>query len=228
MKFLKFVLPVVVAGAAFAATPAAAVTILDFEGVGNLASVDDFYNGGTDSQGNSGTDFGIQFSNTSLGVIDSDAGGSGNIANETTEDTVLFFLDGDAATMNVFGGFDTGFSFFYSSEFSGFVTVYDDLDGMGNVLATLDLAGNIGSCAGDPNGRFCQFDPFGVTFDGTAMSVDFGGVADRVAFDNITLGSATPAIPEPATWAMLILGLFGVGGMMRRQKQNAEARISFS
>ena len=46
-----------------------ATTVLTFEGVGDQAAVNDFYNGGTDSAGNSGPNYGINFSSTSLGLI---------------------------------------------------------------------------------------------------------------------------------------------------------------
>jgi hypothetical protein len=37
--------------------------------------------------------------------------------------------------------------------------------------------------------------------------------------DNLTLGSngSVAAVPEPATWAMMIVGFFGVGGLARRK-----------
>jgi hypothetical protein len=211
--------------ASLAAPSSAAIVTLTFEGVGNLASVDDFYNGGTDSAGNSGTNYGINFSNTSLGIIDSDDGGTGNIANEPSASTVLFFLSGGAATMNIAAGFTTGFSFFYSSNGTAFVRVYDGLNGTGNVLAQLDLASQFDqNCSGDPGGAYCNWSPIGVLFDGTAYSVDFGGTADRVAFDNVTFGTDRPGgtVPEPATWAMMILG-FGLVGVSARRRV---ARVS--
>src|SRR4051812_3801536 len=110
------------------AAPAEASIVLTFEGVGNLASVNNFYNGGTDSVGNSGTNYGINFSSNSIGNIDADAGGGGNFANEPSPSTDLIFLSGGAATMNVAAGFDTGFSFYYSGNEPGFVNVYDGLN----------------------------------------------------------------------------------------------------
>lgn len=197
----------------------AAVTTLTFEGVGNQASVNDFYNGGTDSAGNSGTNYGINFSAASLGLIDSDAGGTGNFANEPSASTVLFFLTGSAATMNVAAGFDTGFSFFYSGFQDSFVNVYSGLNSTGTLLATIGLPTNFnnGSCVGDPTGQACHWDPIGVTFTGIAHSVDFGGAANQVGFDNITLGSATPgsATPEPAAWTLMIGGFGLVGSALR-------------
>ena len=199
----------------------AAVVTLTFEGIGNQASINDFYNGGTDSNGNSGTDYGINFSSASLGLIDSDApGGTGNFANEPSASTIAFFLTGSAATMNVAAGFDTGFSFFYSSFQDAYVTVYSGLNATGSVLATLSLSTNFnaGGCVGDPNGGACHWDPIGVTFAGTAHSVDFGGVANQAGFDNVTLGSATPGVPEPAAWALMIAGFGMVGTAARRRR----------
>lgn len=187
--------------------------VLDFEGIGNRASVNNFYNGGTDSSGRSGNNLGISFSNRSLASIDRDAGGSGNFANEPSPNTTLFFLSGGAATLNIAAGFDTGFSFFYSSTGSGFVNVYDGLDATGNLLTTINLGRNIDGCSGDPTGDFCRFNAIGVNFSGIAKSIDFGGTANEIGFDNITFGSATAGgstggsdVPEPSTMALLCLG----------------------
>ncbi len=219
MKLIaKFAAAVLLAGSSIAAN--AAVVVLTFEGVGNTASINDFYNGGTDSAGNSGTNYGINFTSQSLGLIDADAGGTGNFANEPSASTIVFFLSGGAATMNVAAGFDTGFSFFYSAFQDASVTVYSGLNGTGSVLATLSLLTNFnnGGCVGDPNGQACHWDAVGVSFAGIAHSVDFGGVANNAGFDNITLGSARPGVPEPASWAMLIAGFGLVGAAARRRR----------
>ena len=191
------------------------VIVLDFEGVGDQANINDFYNGGTDSLGNSGTDYGIGFGSNTLGIIDADAGGTGNFANEPSADTVMFFLTG-TAVLNYSAGFDTGFSFFYSSSTVASVFVYDGLDATGNLLATLDLsAQGFDNCSGDPNGQFCNWSPVGASFAGTAYSIDFGGTVNQIGYDDITFGSATagggdddptPA-PAPAGLALLGLGL---------------------
>jgi len=181
-----------------------AAVVLTFEGVGNLAPVGSFYNGG------GGGSLGIAFGADALALVDSDAGGSGNIANEPSGETGLFFLSGPAAVMNVAAGFDTGFSFYYSAALAGSVVVYDGLDGTGNVLATIPLSvQNADNCTGDPNGSYCNWTPVGVTFSGTARSVAFGGTANFIVFDDITLGSSTPGgvIPEPSATVLLGAGL---------------------
>jgi len=92
--------------AAFTAVPAnAAIITLDFEGVGNLNPVGNFYSG-----------LGVVFSPATLAVVDFDAGGTGNIANEPSPDTVMFFLDANNAILDFAAGFMTGFSFFYTSS----------------------------------------------------------------------------------------------------------------
>ena len=40
-----------------------------------------------------------------------------------------------------------------------------------------------------------------------------------VQFDDIVVDNITSAVPEPATWAMMILGFFGLGSMIRRGRR---------
>ena len=153
----------------------AAVIVLDFEGVGNLNPVGNFYNGG------GGPNYGIAFSPDTLAIVDFDAGGTGNIANEPSPDTVMFFLDSSNAILNFAAGFYTGFSFFYSSSTTASVNVYDGLGATGNVLGTLNLNAQFDTgCVGDPNGNFCNWTPVGVNFAGIAKSIDFGRVSGRL------------------------------------------------
>ena len=125
-------------------------------------------------------------------------------------------------------GFTTGFSFYYSSNAAASVNVYSGLNGTGTLLATVPLVAqaNVG-CTGDPSGFYCNWTPIGVTFTGTAQSVAFGGTANQVGFDNITLGAATPgsAVPEPASWAMLILGMGLIGAGVRRAVRRSEIKF---
>jgi hypothetical protein len=201
----------------------AEIITLDFEGLQNLEEIREFYNGGTGSLGSSGTNYGISFSPNSLAIIENVAGGSGNIGGLPSPVTAAFFLSGTADIMNVEDGFDTGFSFYYSAVNSpGFVEVYDGLDGTGNLLARLDLplTPNGGSDPACNFNNFCPFIPIGVAFDGIAKSVDFGGVANQVAFDNITLGTDDPdqKVPEPASvLGLLAIGVLGTGSVLQRK-----------
>ncbi|QMW21951.1 PEPxxWA-CTERM sorting domain-containing protein [Sandaracinobacteroides saxicola] len=205
----KFMLSALVAAAAFAA-PASAVTVLTFEGLGNLAPVGNFYAPN------------YIFSPATLAIVDADAGGSGNFANEPSPNTIMFFLDANNAILNAPNGFTTGFSFFYSSSTAASVNVYDGLNATGNLLASLNLtAQGFDNCSGDPGGAFCNWTAVGVAFSGTALSIDFGGTANQTGFDNITFGSDKPVVPEPATWAMMIVGFGLVGAALRRRAKGA-------
>ncbi len=217
----KILAAVATAGAMAMAAPASAqVVVLDFEGIGNESSVGNFYNGGA------GTNYGVQFSADTLAVIDADAGGTGNIANEPSPNTVMFFLNANNAVLNFAAGFDTGFSFFYTSSTAATVSVYDGLNGTGSLLGTLSLAAQYSTgCTGDPNGGFCNWSAVGVNFSGIARSIDFGGTANQTAFDDITFGSSTPGpvtpVPEPGTYALMLAGLGVVATVARRRRQPA-------
>jgi hypothetical protein len=192
----------------------AEVVTLTFEGAGNLARLNGFYGGGSDSQGHIGPDFGVVFGPTALSIIDEDVGtgNTGNFGNEPSPDTVLFFLTGPAV-LNYSAGFSDGFSFFYSTTtFAAQVRVFDGLDAGGNLIGTIALRA-LGEGPGDPTGSFSNWEAAGLAFAGTARSIVFDGTADRVAFDNVTFGSATPTVTqtvaEPSTLALLGLALVG-------------------
>ena len=189
----------------------AAPFVLDFEGIGDGVPVGNYYNGG------GGPDYNIDFSPATLALIDSDAGGGGNFANEPTPSTIMFFLDSNNAILNANDGFTDGFSFYYSSSVTTTVTVYDALNGTGNVLGTINLPANsFGAAGGDPNGYFDVWSPVGVAFAGTAYSIDFGGTANQTGFDNVTFGDDDPIenpVPEPST----VIGGLALGALVARR-----------
>ena len=231
MKISRHILATAAVLACTAGSANAVVVTLNFEGVNaaypsGFAFVQTFYNGGTSSDGTSGTNYGITFtpnaqaiclnsltvrcSNTSRGGLapGSDEGG-------------LFFLSGSQTFMNVAAGFTTGFSFNYSAvNQGGSVSAYDGANGTGNLLATLMLPTNGGSCPGYGAG-FCPFTAAGVAFAGTALSISFAGAANQIVFDDVTFGSVTPVIPgipEPSTYAMFGIGLLGLAFAARRKQ----------
>ena len=210
MNFIKSALGAASLAAVMAPALAAPV-VLNFEGIADLSPVGNFYAG-----------VGVTFSPATLALIDADAGGSGNFANEPSASTVMFFLDANNAILTYAAGFTTGFSFFYSSSTAASVNVWSGLNATGTLLGTLNLNAqfNGNNCVGDPNGQFCNWTAVGVGFSGTAMSIDFGGTANQTGFDDITFGSVTPGVPEPSTYAMLALGLAGIGFVARRRKAN--------
>jgi hypothetical protein len=213
-------------GSVVVAPAFAAPVMIDFEGVGNNCRVENFYNGGTDSCGNSGVNLGVAFGNNALALKDADAGGTGNFANEPTADTVLFFLNG-SAVLNYEPGFTDGFSFYYTSAFASTVRVWSGLDATGTLLGEIVLGKNYtnGNCKGDPTGAYCHWDIGSLAFGDTAKSIDFGGSANYVGFDNITFGSINPNqpptdadVPEPGVALLLWAGLVGLNATVRRRR----------
>ena len=225
----KLITIVVVAIAATAMSAKAGVIDLTFEGLApypqSEVTVGDFYNGGMDGAGITGPNFGITFpsnalmlalntltqnpSNTSrggLGDPDSQLGG-------------LFFLSGSSTFLDDPAGFTSGFSFNYSAiTEGGSIQVYSGLDGTGTLLATLTLPTTPSDCPGY-NAGFCPFVPIGVTFPGTAESINFGGTANQIVFDDVTFGSSTPGngVPEPALLPLLGIGLLGLVSIGRKR-----------
>jgi hypothetical protein len=104
--------------------------------------------------------------------------------------------------------------------------------GAGNYLLTFNLGG---SARGDTNtvevrlGNFSQFitlasnaglttQSFAFATTGGALSFTNLGQSDNVGLilDNVQLASA---VPEPATWAMMLTGFLGLGVLARRRRR---------
>jgi hypothetical protein len=218
----------------------AAIISLNFEGIDNGSSttnIDNFYNGGTSSAGTSGVNYGVTFSPNALGISlntlttapsNTSRGGLGDPNSQLGG---LFFLTGSQTFINFASGFDTGFSLVYTAiTSSGSISVYDDVDGAGNLLATLNLPTTPSSCASSYNAAFCPFFPVGVSFAGTAKSIGFAGVANQIALDDVTFGSATPGapggstdVPEPLTIVGTILG--GAAALRMRKRLKATVKL---
>lgn len=219
--------------AALSALPclaAAEIVTLTFEGAGDDAAIVNFYNGGTDAHGNAGTNYGVSFGTSAVALIDRDAGGTGNFANEPSPNTVMTFYSG-SALMNVAPGFEDGLSFYYTAAFPATVYIFSSPDRSGTVLAFINLdaqrldnacAGDPNGGPGDPNGEFCNWTAVGVEFEGVARSVDFTGTVNNVGFDNVTLGASTPtpAVPEASTVLLCSTGMAGLLGWhaLRRRR----------
>jgi hypothetical protein len=146
------------------------------------------------------------------------------------------------------GQYAVGGSNFYSVEGGDFGIVFDqniaafgffatDLEDLANIDIILNYAAggsmtyNLESVFGPPAGTFLESGSVHfLGFIDTAnpfMSVDFAGVGaagDILAFDLMTIGDVGQvtnppgAVPEPSTWALMLLGFFGIGAVMRRRK----------
>jgi len=198
---------------------------LTFTGLQDQEQILNYYNGGLAGNGSGpGPNYGIVFTPDSLALISELAGGSGNFSNVPAPgaNTIAFFLSGSGDTMDVAAGFTTGFSFYYASPFNdGSVSVFSGLDGSGTLLQMINLSANGTGC--DATGELYDcWTEAGVTFNGTAQSVVFGGSANQIGFANITLGSSVvpvppSEVPEPGSLLLLATGVAGAAGVARRR-----------
>ena len=74
--------------------------------------------------------------------------------------------------------------------------------------------------------EFANFTTYSYTFNsgGGALTFTEGGPSNQQGnlLDNVVL----TAVPEPSTWAMMILGFFGVGFMAYRRKSGPALRVA--
>ena len=209
---LKTVLAAALAAAA-ALPGIAQAAVLDFEGATSFSSILDFYNGGTDGAGASGTNYGVSFGGPAL-ALSNDALGT-YFSNAPSPGTIMFTSPDAPTYMNVAAGFDAYFSFYYSSSGAllDAIKVYSGLDGTGTLLGTISLEANAQSGCADT--AFCHFDLASTTFAGVAHSVDFSALAGSVGNDNVTLSP----VPEPEGLALMLGGLGLVGVIAGRRQR---------
>lgn len=134
-------------------------------------------------------------------------------------------------TMTVAGGFNDALSFFYNAGQSGGLTVTVSSVLNGATLSSSDSFLDVPGCLESQNSR-CIWAAASLSFQGMATSVTFSGVAFDFLIDNITFGSLSPRtiavtpppvepptnpIPEPSTYALMLLGLAGLGVVARRR-----------
>ncbi|MEN2786693.1 PEPxxWA-CTERM sorting domain-containing protein [Sphingomonas qilianensis] len=67
----------------------------------------------------------------------------------------------------------------------------------------------------------------GASFAFRWIDADPSGADDGLAIDNFSVGSVVTAVPEPSTWAMMLVGFGAVGGAMRRRRSGA-TRVAFA
>lgn len=233
MKTRNFVTIIASIGAVIATMPQAwASVVLNFAGLNGTSEEGpgSYYDGGYGSLGSGpGPNYGITFGSDAITCSGRLAGGCNTeLIPGGPGANAVYFVSGTGDVMDVSAGFTNGFSFYYTSpNDSGTVDVYSGLDGTGTLLASLTLPTTTDGAdqPGCDGTDFCPYTAFGVTFSGTAESVDFSGVENQIAFADITLGSAEPGtVPEPASWALLGAGLAVLAlGCTRRRRLTRRA-----
>jgi hypothetical protein len=227
---MKLSLAAIALAASLVSTASNAVPItLDFENIapfpnGNDVLIQGYYNGGTASNGNSGTNFGVAFSdgatllclNTETTTCSNTS--KGGLGLPTSRLGAMYFPFTNPI-MNVAAGFDTGFAMAYTNPFGAAVTVeiYDAADGGGNLLASANLGtttnGAGGACRAFGLPNYCPFADFSLGFSGIAKSVKFGGTANISTYDDFTFGSVVVGggdVPEPGTLALMGVAFVGM------------------
>lgn len=133
------------------------------------------------------------------------------------------FLLADKRLSNNSGSNDILFSSFSKniSALSGFFAVTDSAEKtVGNSTISFVVAdkdGNTSYNLANPTGNFVGFVSTGGLASVTAKTV--AAEAKFVTVGNLSLASAkmTSAVPEPATWAMMLVGFGLMGSVMRRK-----------
>lgn len=166
-------------------------------------------------------------------------GSAGNIIGSQTG-------GGRLAGSPAFGTFATSGSQFYDNEFDAFTVSFTSAiaafgffgTDIGDFAQPLEIVLDTGlasermfTVANTINGRNGSLLFWGITDTAnpftTVTFVQSSG--DRFGFDDLTVGDArqvTPGVPEPGTWAMMLLGFALVGAAMRRNKQTLRVRYS--
>jgi hypothetical protein len=98
-------------------------------------------------------------------------------------------------------------------------------DGGAPSVVTLSFNGVAGVTVDPVPNQLWTLYSFTTTASGfDTFSVGFGNDPGQLALDNFSVSSVS-AVPEPATWALLLLGFAGLGFLQYRRKNAAELAI---
>lgn len=98
-------------------------------------------------------------------------------------------------------------------------TAYDEHGvSLGSIVDSSQLFYSTGGDNNPSNYRF-----FGVTNAGGISSISISNSSGGIEVDDLQYGAATGGVPEPATWALMMVGVAGLGGMMRTRRRQVAA-----
>lgn len=85
------------------------------------------------------------------------------------------------------------------------------------VLGPAGAMNRVNASAGGPN----------ALFTGSLQAPVFAPGSPTLTRGTLTITEVGAAVPEPATWAMMLIGFGAIGFAMRRRKQNVKVRYAF-
>jgi len=160
---------------------------------------------------------------TNAGTVTGTVGIGGPLVTFTSTDGNLSTNPGAATVFTADGGLLTNLTFEILSGFTAAEFNLEQGSPSSFLVELTDSAGeSFSQTLSSLNGSniFNLVAPAGTVYTSATFTSTGGGFADLKQL-RVTLASATGAVPEPATWAMMLLGFGGIGFAMRRNRRNA-------